>query len=372
MVAVELKTHRVRLQKRFNTFTTGEAIERLGNLRFTQSNRRPSPQDPNIHVTTKISTTFSMVPQMARFLCNKFVTARFIESCEGKTEFTTSDSVWQLTPKGIYVLQAFAQRNGVQVSHVYSLLESPRNTMNLLILEREPETDLLNKDRATIEVIFRRFAGLEGPNIRSNSSSSDSESISDLPNGITGVRLSRERRPTGATSRPVFNGRTAIDWLMDCCTMVDEKEAHDIATCFMQHKFVKLVQDEKNPSTDTRFSSAKGAVYRITTEGEAIARWSTPTINNDSKFSSVTRGPNMTRITNILGTPSLRLLFREYLRDTHCEENLVFYLEVRDFLGKWEALLRRTMNGPPLEQIRETLASAYGKPCKHVVLHRRS
>lgn len=304
-----------------------------------------------------------MVPQMARFLCNKFVTARFIESCEGKAEFTTADSVWQLTPKGIYILQAFAQRNGVQVSHVYSLLESPRNTMNLLILEREPETDLLNKDRATIEVIFRRIAGLEGPNIRSNSSSSDSDSVSDLPNGITGVRLSYERRPIGAISRPIFNGRTAIDWLMDCCTMVDEKEAHDIATCFIHQKFIRLVQDEKSPVVETRFSSAKGAVYRITTEGEAIARWASPgTITTDTKITTVTRGPNMTRITNILSTPSLRLLFREYLRDTHCEENLVFYLEVRDFLGKWEALIRRNNNQPPLEQIRETLASAYGEP----------
>ena len=29
------------------------------------------------------------------------------------------------------------------------------------------------------------------------------------------------------------------------------------------------------------------------------------------------------------------MLFREFLRDTHCEENLAFYLDVKDFLTNY-------------------------------------
>lgn len=258
------------------------------------------------------------------------------------------------------MLQSFAQRNGVQVAHVYSLLESPRNTMHLLVLEREPESDQVNKDRATIEVIFRRFAGLEGPNVRSSISGSDSDSITELPNGIAGVKLTREKRAGSKDQRVTFTGRSAIDWLMDCCTLVDEREAHEVATCFVTHNFVELLRDDKLSSSEGRFMSAKGATYKITPEGEVAARWTCPSTPGEVKPNGVVRGPNASRVTIILSTPSLRLLFREFLRDTHCEENLVFFLEVKDFLGKWDSLQRRSMDGPEMDQIREVLAGAYG------------
>lgn len=67
---------------------------------------------------------------------------------------------------------------------------------------------------------------------------------------------------------------------------------------------------------------------------------------------------------SILSTPALRILFREFLRDTHCEENLQFYTEVKDFLTKWDALVRKYPSGPPLDAIREVLAGAYGMVMK--------
>ncbi|KAI7527803.1 Developmental regulator, partial [Hortaea werneckii] len=67
----------------------------------------------------------------------------------------------------------------------------------------------------------------------------------------------------------------------------------------------------------------------------------------------------------------------EYLRETHCEENLAFYVEVRSFLAEYERAKRDT-SSPRLDIIRETLASAYslynaflapGSPCELNIDH---
>lgn len=366
MVALPLTPHRVRLQKKLHTFTTFEALAHLGNLRFTQSNRRPSPEDPNVMVTTKIATTFSMVPSMARYLCNKFLLARFIETVEGKTEFSTADAAWQLTPKGISLLQSFGHRNGVQEKHVFDVLDSPRNTMQLLVLERDPETDQLSTDRATIEVIFRRFAGSETPNIKLGTSHSDDDSLSEQ-NGAAGIKLYREKRVNGRTCQNVFTGKVAFDWLMDCCSLVDAKEAYDIAALFLSYGFIEFAGDETKQLTNDHFSPSKSTFFVITHKGQLVAKWlpaNKPSSSDGggSRLQQSPRDSNGNRMTTIVTTPSLRLLFRGFLKETHCEENLVFYLEVRDFLGRWGNALKKQKNveDPSLDIVRETLAAAYG------------
>jgi len=82
-------------------------------------------------------------------------------------------------------------------------------------------------------------------------------------------------------------------------------------------------------------------------------------------------------MTVIIRDAALRLLFREFLRDTHCEENLSFYLDVRDFLHNYNTA-KKQQNTPKLEVIRETLAAAYslynaflapGSPCELNIDH---
>ena len=57
----------------------------------------------------------------------------------------------------------------------------------------------------------------------------------------------------------------------------------------------------------------------------------------------------------ILNDPALRLLFREYLRETVCEENLAFYLDVYEFEQNFEHV-----DASKPDAVRETLAAAYG------------
>jgi hypothetical protein len=365
MVSLPLSGHRVRLSRVEHTFTTEEAITNLGSLKFSQSNRMPDPKDPSRIVTTTTTTTFSMAKEMARSVCMRFLEARFIESLESKADFNTRGSVWQLTPKGMHILARFCQRNGIHQRHINDLLDSPRNVMHLVILERDPETDKLDHDRATIDVIFRRFAGSHGPNIRSSSSTNDSDSVSDYSTGHVGVRLQRLRK--GDKDAPyVFTGKAAFDWIMDCCTVIDKREVFEIANLFLQHGVIEPAGDERHINhvpLSTRFAASKHMLYSLTEKGMRIAGWiptNRASLEEDvASQKGMLRDSNTNRLTIILRDPALRLLFREYLRETHCEENLNFFIDVKVFLMEYQRAKQNTPASKP-DTIRETLASAYG------------
>ncbi|KAL8744025.1 MAG: hypothetical protein Q9190_003679 [Brigantiaea leucoxantha] len=375
MVSLPLSAHRVRFQKVEHTFTSEEAINNLGSLKFSQSNRMPDPKDPSRIVTTTTTTTFSMAKEMARSVCQRFMDARFVESADGKfvQSFPLKNAVWQLTPKGMHVLTRFCQRNGINQRHVLDVLDSPRNVMQLVILERDGTSDKLSHDRATIEVIFRRFAGQDGPNLKNSTSSSDSDSLSDYYNGLIGVKMARERRILELVVPNTFTGKAAVDWLMDCCTTVDRREVYEIAELFVQHGLLEAVLPDKvhvhqNPGA-ARFQPTKNAIYKLTDKGERIAGWRNDDSSEDTQAPSKTNGrrkdrnaprdSNHTRLTAIVNDPALRLLFREFLRDTHCEENLAFYIEVRDFTRSYDSA--ESVNAfRRLDAIRENLAAAYG------------
>lgn len=366
MVSLPLTGHRVRLTRIEHTFTTEEAITNLGSLKFSQSNRMPDPKDPSRIVTTTTTTTFTMAKEMARSVCMRFLDARFIESLEGKTDFNTRGSVWQLTPKGMHILSRFCQRNGIHQRHVNELLDSPRNVMHLVILEREPETDKLSQDRATIDVLFRRFIGTNGPNVRPTNSSSEVDSVHDYSTGLVGVRVHRLRR--GDRDSPlVFAGKSAFDWIMDCCTVVDKREVFELANLFLSHGLIEPAGDERHVNhvpLSTRFAASKHMLYGLTEKGMRVAGWIAPTeapVTSEAPQSKTTviRDSNTNRTTAILRDPALRLLFREYLRETHCEENLNFYVDVKVFLNDYQRA-KSASSRPKPDTIRETLASAYG------------
>ncbi|KAI4131887.1 MAG: hypothetical protein LQ341_006327 [Variospora aurantia] len=376
IVSLPLSAHRVRFQKIEHTFTSEEAINNLGSLKFSQSNRMPDPKDPSRIVTTTTTTTFSMAKEMARSVCQRFMDARFIEPAESKilSSFPLKNAVWQLTAKGMHVLTRFCQRNGINQRHVLDVLDSSRNTMQLVILERDSASDKLSHDRATIEVIFRRFAGQEGPNLKSSVASSDSDSLSDYSNGQVGVKMARERKILDHVWKNTFTGKAAIDWLMDCCTTVDRREVYEIAELFVIHGLMESVVDDKvfihsSPSC-TRFQPTKNAIFTLSEKGERVAGWRQDDIHNEDSHTPVKssngrkdrgapRDSNNNRLQAIVNDAALRLLFREFLRDTHCEENLAFYLEVRDFTKNYDAAERAGLFVRS-DPIRENLAAAYG------------
>jgi hypothetical protein len=352
----------------------------LGSLKFSQSNRMPDPKDPSRIVTTTTTTTFSMAKEMARSVCQRFMDARFIELADGKATpvFPLKGCLWQLTPKGIHILERFCQRNGIQQEHVLKLLNSPCNTMRLVILERDRLTDKLSHDKFTTEVIFRRFVGTT-PNIKPNTAISDNDSLSDYQDGVTGVKLAETRKIYERVYKLSFTGKCAVDWLLDCCTTVERSETYDICNAFVQFGLIQLVFEDRvyvqqNPAAK-EFQPTKNAVYIVTDKGKRVAGWADPervSIGERDNTSAVRatsavrnehsprrhldqRETNTTRLQAILQDPALRLLYREFLRETVCEENLTFFQDVTEFNKNFNAL---DITRP--DAVRETLASAYG------------
>ncbi|OJK02471.1 hypothetical protein ASPACDRAFT_58781 [Aspergillus aculeatus ATCC 16872] len=368
MVSLKLDSHRVRFTKYDHSFTSEEAINNLGSLKFSQSNRMPDPKDPSRIVTTTTTTTFSMAKEMARSVCQRFVDARFIESVDGKASqlFPLKGALYQLTPKGINILQRFCQRNGITARHVIDVLESPRNTMQLVNLERDSETDKLSHDRATIEVIFRRFAGQDGPNVKSSISTSDSDSLSDYSNGLVGVKMAKERKIKDKIVSNTFTGKAAVDWLMDCSTTIERRETVLIAELFVKYGLIMMLQEDQfitlPDDSIATFQPSKNAIYGITERGQRVCGWiARDKARDTSMYDSrgIPRDSNNARLNHILHDPALRLLFREFLRFSLCEENLSFYLDVSEFTSAYHKAEKvGTFRRP--DSVRETLAAAYG------------
>lgn len=334
----------------------------------------PDPKDPSRIVTTTTTTTFSMAKDMARSICQRFVEARFIESADGKYQqnYSMKGSVWQLTAKGITVLDRFCSRNGIQQKQVAELANM--NSAQLVILERDQQNDKLLNDWGTIEVIFRRFAGTKGRNVKASVTAADSDSLHDYKDGLTGVKMAAERKVNGKTYRDTFTGKATTDWLMDCSTIVDRRETMEVASLFVDYNLMEpVVQDRafmsQNPGYNL-FQPTKHAIYQLTARGKELisgtssrGRASESENGTGSQRNGITRDSNTQRLEKILNDPALRLLFRENLRETHCEENLSFYKDVGEFVRSCRTAIRQAQKAPnanSMDTIKEIMAQAYG------------
>ncbi|KAH6983755.1 regulator of G protein signaling domain-containing protein [Ilyonectria destructans] len=351
-----------------------DAINNLGSLKFSQSNRMPDPKDPSRIVTTATTITFSMAKDMARSICQRFVEARFIESADGKYQqvYNMKGSVWQLTPKGITVLDRFCTRNGIQQKQVSKLANL--GLTQLVLLERDLQSDKLLRDQGAIEVIFRRFVGANGRNIKATVNAAESDLLHDYKDGLTGVKMVAERKVNGKTYRDTFTGKATTDWLMDCSTIVDKRETVEVATLFVKFDLMEPVaQDQaymsQNPGCNV-FQPTKYAIYQISQRAKDLingsgsrGRASASEGSAASQRNGITRDSNTQRLDKILNDPALRLLFRENLRDTHCEENLSFYQDVNEFVRNCKAVTRTAQKSPnstSMDRVKEIMAQAYG------------
>ncbi|KAF3027576.1 hypothetical protein E8E12_000241 [Didymella heteroderae] len=357
MVSLPLTPHRARFRMIDHTFTSDEAITNLGSLKFSQFNRMPDPQDCSRVVTTMTTTTFSMAKEMARSVCQKFFKAKLIESVEGKTDFTHKSSIWQMTPKGIHILERFCIRNGLRSAHIKAVVESNRNPRLLVILERIPENDKLHQNEQTVRILFRRFIGTIA-----NETQSDSDSIYEFLKCDVGVKLVKHRPTTSRQYEYTFNGRNAAQWLMDCTTMVDPRESIEIGCLFLQ---LKLIAPVDPWVSEHIFQAVKQVHYYVTPHGERVAGWSLEEVPSSEEAiaaktrDGMARDSNINRTNIIICSPSWRLLYREFLEETMCEENLSFYLEVQEFNRHYRAAISYKGENK-VETIRVTLAAAYG------------
>lgn len=314
-----------------------------------------------------------MAKDMARSICQRFLEARFIESADGKYQqvYTMKGSVWQITPKGITVLDRFCSRNGIQLKQVGELIGN--SISQLVILERDSQTDKLVSDRGTIEVIFRRFIGVNGLNVKTSVNAADADSLSDYRDGLTGVKVANERKVQGKLYKDTFTGKAAVDWLMDCCTTVERREANEIASLFAEYGLIEAIQHDRifqnQVPTAHLFQPTKNAIFQLTARGRELFNGSSSRGRSSESDGGaaprpgVARDSNTQRLDKILNDAALRLLFRENLRETHCEENLSFYLDVDDFVRNCRQSIRLAQKNPgatTMDGVKEIMAQAYG------------
>jgi hypothetical protein len=144
--------------------------------------------------------------------------------------------------------------------------------------------------------------------------------------------------------------------------MVDPSEAIEVGSLFLQLKLIAPV-DPRN--SENNFQPVKHVVYYITELGEQAAGWSVDAsvVGGDAlpakSREGMARDSNSNRTNVIIRNPSWRLLYREFLKETMCEENLSFYLEVQEFDRQYRLAIS-DKGESKVETIRETLAAAYG------------
>ncbi|OLL26683.1 Developmental regulator flbA [Neolecta irregularis DAH-3] len=332
-----------------------------------------------------------MAKDMAKSLCQRFFDARFFENAVDSDITLFKDKcLWQLTPKGIAILQRFVYRNGITADHVSKLLQSPLNTMQLVILEREERMDKLSHDKTSIEILFGRFVGKK-PNLKNSSTLSDSDSVSEYSDGLSGVKLLDRRQVGEQYIYNSFTGRTGARWLMDCSTIMDPVEVVQIATSFLEKGLIESANEvsREQQAAGRGFFVSKYSIYAITARGKRIAWESSPiesrpnserislqqlsppayladksvnspsSIENSNPVKSNASKPVSERETNgsklesILNNPPQRMLFAEFLRENFCEENLSFYTDLTEFM-------RDATTALSLDRIRDCIAGAYG------------
>ncbi|EEQ85541.2 developmental regulator FlbA [Blastomyces dermatitidis ER-3] len=356
MVSKKIERHREHFSKFDHTFTSEEAINNLGSLKFSQSNRMPDPKDPSRIVTTTTTTTFSMAKEMARSVCQRR---------KDKSSIPSQGRAFPIDTQGHQHPAAILPKKRDHCETHHGRARIPSKYYAASNTERENTTDQISHDRATIEVIFRRFAGQDGPNLKPSVSTSDSDSVSDYTNGLVGVKMAKERKIGDKVIQNTFTGKAAVDWLMDCCTTTDRRETFEIATMFVKHGLIHSVFEDKNFAQHNpeaaAFQPTKYSIYALTERGQRVCGWiarEKPLVTAyDGRVAP--RDSNNARLNNILQDPALRLLFREFLRDSLCEENLSFYIDVSDFTINYHQQ-EKAGSFAKMDVVRETLASAYG------------
>ncbi|KAI7859686.1 regulator of G protein signaling domain-containing protein [Circinella umbellata] len=157
IIQIRFETHRYLFRNYSNAFSSEDAIQVLGSLKFSQTVRVPDPNNSSRWLRTITTTTFNMARDMARALCQQFVWARLMENAvDQQTRSFRDRGLWRLTPKGVAVLEDFCTRTeteGIPLSVLSSTVNMDQ--FNLIQLDRSKDDDQIILTRQLISHIFR-------------------------------------------------------------------------------------------------------------------------------------------------------------------------------------------------------------------------
>ncbi|KAF5321704.1 hypothetical protein D9619_001069 [Psilocybe cf. subviscida] len=297
VVSLQLGPHKQLFRTFPHSFSTDEACQNLASLKFSQSNRGPDPREPSRVVTTTTTTTFSMTREMAKAMSQHFMDARLIENAVDPSANLFKDrGTYQLTPKGLHVLERFISKNGINADHLQPVFTSQPICIKLLHLERRSSDDEIIVTQSVVTALFRRFVG-RTPNYTPNSDKSLDifQKYAERAKGI-GLSDMTDRVQAGKTQQVhklCFAAVTALEWICDFTSVVGREEAAEMAAHFVRFGLITLVSDKRKNNDSAIIFTVRGsapggnspvtqqgefrctakAVYRITEEGRRVAHW---------------------------------------------------------------------------------------------------
>ncbi|KAF9000979.1 hypothetical protein BDQ17DRAFT_1426808 [Cyathus striatus] len=119
-----------------------KAVQNLASLEFYQLTHGPDPREPLRVIKTMTTEMFSMTHEMAKATCQPFLYACLIMNPADDPPTTFKEpGVYQLTPKGLHVLECFISKNGINYEHLHPVFSSQPICTKLLHLERHSVDD---------------------------------------------------------------------------------------------------------------------------------------------------------------------------------------------------------------------------------------
>lgn len=305
-----MDTHRYLFRNYYNTFSSEDAIQALGNLRFSHTVRIPDPNDSSRQQRTTTTTTFNMAREMAKSLCQQFQNCRLMENAVDPQNRSFRDKgIWHLTPKGLCILQDFCVRTEVDVSSLRKHF-SHMEAIHLVRLDRNSDDDQLILTRACVSIVFRVMMtclpldgelsntgnassvslstrstppsstsssvssatscsspSLSAPFAMSSTSSSSDSRVQLLGNYLLTLSKTTRQSKTVKTMRTVFSSQMCCDWLIEYSTVSCREEAESIIQEFIKYHWIEY-QDSKHQNQPLKTS--KVIIFVVSDKGKQI------------------------------------------------------------------------------------------------------
>ncbi|GAW08245.1 regulator of G protein signaling superfamily [Lentinula edodes] len=342
IVSLQLAPHKQFFRTFPNSFSTDEAAQNLASLKFSQSNRGPDPREPSRVVTTTTTTTFSMTRDMAKAMSQHFMDARLIENAADPSSNLFKDrGIYILTPKGLHVLERFISKNGINSDHLQNVFITQPICIKLLHLERRSADDEIivsQEEAAEMAAQFVRFGliTLVSDKRKNNDSAIIFTVRGSAPGGNSPVSQHGEFRCTAkAIYKITDEGRRVAHW--DGSRPLGAHDSPNASSASLNAERSSV--DNVSESGEKKGSDAK--IHRRISMAEKL------NVNYQAAEKKNTKESNTERLNYILEEPSLRSLFREFLRSNFCEENLSFWLDVQDFKRKFNITSSAVAVNPP-------------------------
>jgi len=206
-----------------------------------------------------------MTRDMAKAMNQHFMDARLIENATDPSSNLFKDrGVYQLTPKGLHVLERFISKNGINSDHLQPVFSSQPICIKLLHLERRSADDEIIVTPSVITALFRRFVGRQ-PNYAppADKPLDAFQKYNERSKGITLNDVTERAQPLVGKPQQLhkhcFPAVTALEWLCDFTSVVGREEAAEMAAQFVRFGLITLVSDKRKNNDSAIIFTVRGS-----------------------------------------------------------------------------------------------------------------